>query len=152
MSDRVIKQLEKQKLDTEIIIFDQTTKTAKDAALALNCKVSQIVKSLVFKIKNEDEPIIILVSGANRVDEIKVSQIIGKQIEKADADFVRDRTGFAIGGVPPIGHKNIIDIYMDKELLNFKFVWAAAGTPNSVFKISSNDLLEITKAKIIEVK
>jgi prolyl-tRNA editing enzyme YbaK/EbsC (Cys-tRNA(Pro) deacylase) len=152
MSEKFIKKIEELHLDNDIINFEQTTKTAKDAAFALKCKVEQIVKSLVFKKKNKDEPIIILVSGSNRVDENKVSKIIGYEIEKADADFVKEKTGYAIGGVPPIGHKEKIDIYMDKDLLKFDFVWAAAGTPNSVFKIGSKTLLEISKAKTIEVK
>lgn len=152
MSDKIIKILKELDLNTEIITFSQSTKTAKDAANALNCEIAQIVKSLIFVGKNSKKPILILASGINRVDEEKVSKIIGDLIEKADADFVREKTGFSIGGVSPIGHKNEIDIYIDKDLLNFEFVWAAAGTPNSVFKISSKTLIQITNAKIIEIK
>ncbi len=152
MSDKIIKILKQLDINTEIITFSQSTKTAKDAANALNCEIAQIVKSLIFVGKNSKKPILILASGINRVDEEKVSKIIGEFIEKADADFVREKTGFSIGGVSPIGHKNEIDIYIDKDLLNFEFVWAAAGTPNSVFKISSKTLIQITNAKIIEIK
>ncbi|MFN3412294.1 MAG: YbaK/EbsC family protein [Exilispira sp.] len=152
MSDKIIKILKELDINTEIISFSQSTKTAKEAANALNCEIAQIVKSLIFVGKNSKKPVLILTSGINRVDEEKVSKIIGEFIEKADADFVKEKTGFSIGGVCPIGHKNKIDIYIDKDLMNFEFVWAAAGTSNSVFKISSKTLLQITNAKIIEIK
>lgn len=152
MSEKIQKEILKLKIDTNVIVFDKTTKTAKDAATALNCDVAQIVKSIVFKGKNSQKPILILVSGVNRVDEKNVGKIIGEEIEKADADFVKEKTGFAIGGVSPIGHKNDIDIFFDEDLLKFDIVWAAAGTSNSVFKINPKVLLEVTNAKIIDVK
>lgn len=152
MSDKVKTSLKNLNIDCEIVTFNQSTKTAYQAAKALNCDISQIVKSLVFKGKTSNKPYLILVSGINRVDEEKVSKIIGEFIEKADADFVKEKTGFTIGGVAPIGYKDIIDVYIDKDLLNFEFVWAAAGTPNSVFKIDSNTLVKVTNAKIIEIK
>lgn len=151
MSDRFKKKLDNMGFSFDIIEFNQSTKTAQDAANALNCQIGQIVKSLVFKCINCGKPIIFLVSGSNKLDDKKVSETIGKKIEKANADFVKIYTGFSIGGVPPIGYEMNIEIYMDKDLLNFDEVWAAAGTPNSVFKINSKTLLEITKAKIISV-
>lgn len=152
MIEKIQKEILNLKIDTKIIVFDKTTKTAKDAATALNCDVAQIVKSIVFKCKNSQKPILILVSGVNRVDEEKVGKTIGEEIEKADADFVKEKTGFAIGGVSPIGHKNYIDIFFDEDLLKYDIVWAAAGTSNSVFKINPKTLLEVTNAKIIKVK
>lgn len=107
MCDKIIKILKELDINTEIISF------------ALNCEIAQIVKSLIFVGKNSKKPVLNLTSGINRVDEEKVSKIIGEFIEKANADFVREKTGFSIESVCPIGHKNKIDIYIDKDLLNF---------------------------------
>ncbi len=152
MSEKVLKAIEDLNLNLEIKIFSDSTKTAKDAANALNCEIAQIVKSIIFKTKNSERPILIMVSGINRVNEEKVSKLLGEKIEKADADFVKRHTGFAIGGVCPLGLKNKIKIYMDKDLLNYEIVWAAAGTSNSVFKISSQLLYKIVDAEIIDIK
>lgn len=144
--------LSKKGIDFQILEFSESTRTADEAAKAIGCEVAQIVKSLVFRIQNTNTPILILVSGTNRVNEKSVSQTIDQKLERADAEFVRDVTGYAIGGIPPIGHKQNIETYIDEDLLKLNELWAAAGTPNSVFKLSSKDLVNLTNGKIISVK
>lgn len=112
--------------------FPESTRTAQEAADAIGCTVGQIAKSLIFKGKTSQKPILIITSGANRVNEKKVKEYIGEKLGKADADFVREHTGFAIGGVPPVGHIKPITTYIDEDLMQYDEIWAAAGTPNSV--------------------
>ncbi len=132
------------------ITFLTVTKTAVQAALALGCKVEQIAKSLVFQ-TDSGEPILIITSGINRVDEGQVAKIINKQILKADADFCKKVTGFTIGGIPPYGHVEKIETYIDEDLINEKEIWAAAGKDNSVFKLTPKELKEKTGGRIIKV-
>lgn len=136
-------------LRLEVLDLVESTRTAQEAALAANCEVGQIVKSLVFRCG--EEVLLFLVSGRNQLDIPKVSQLIGKTISKADADYVKERTGFSIGGVPPVGHTTPIETYIDQDLLGFAEVWAAAGTPHAIFKIKSNDLPRLTCGRVIEV-
>ena len=126
-----------------------STRSAADAANSIGCSVSQIVKSLVFRTVNTDRAILALVSGSNKVNEAKLGEQINEPIGKADADFVREKTGFAIGGIPPVGHLERLTTLFDKDLLNFPEVWAAAGTPHAVFQINPHELLKITKASIL---
>lgn len=129
-----------------------STRTAKDAAQTIGCDVSQIVKSLIFKTKLSEKPILILASGSNLVNEATIANIIGESICKANANFVKKITGFAIGGVPPVGHKNPIkDTIIDQDLVTYGRVWAAAGTPNAVFCISSKNLVALTGGKIAQI-
>jgi prolyl-tRNA editing enzyme YbaK/EbsC (Cys-tRNA(Pro) deacylase) len=123
--------------------FPQGTRTAADAAAAIGCEVGAICKSLVFRVG--DEPLLVIASGANRVDEGRFGA------EKADAAFVRDRTGFAIGGVPPFGHVQAIETIVDEDLLTYATVWAAAGTPSSVFPIAPGDLVARTGGRVARV-
>jgi prolyl-tRNA editing enzyme YbaK/EbsC (Cys-tRNA(Pro) deacylase) len=147
---RVQEALACKGLDCNIIEFSELTRTAQEAAQAIGCDVAQIAKSLIFKTKSTNKPILLLVSGANRVNEKLIEEHLKEKITKADADFTREVTGFAIGGIPPIGHvQQINDIFIDKDLLKFEIVWAAAGTPNSVFNLTSENLVNITKGKII---
>lgn len=144
--------LEQKGLDCVVVELPGSTRTAQDAATSIGCSVSQIVKSLIFKTKDTHKPVLILASGPNRVNEKTIESYVGEKIIKADADFTREITGFAIGGIPPIGHKQTIDlIFIDQDLLNFESVWAAAGTPNAVFELSSNYLLEMTNGKVVGV-
>lgn len=130
--------------------FPQGTRTAADAADAIGCEVSQIVKSLVFMA--DDEPVLVLTSGANRVDENKVRAALGvKAFRKADADEVRDATGYAIGGTPPFGHARPLRVMCDRDLTGHEEIWAAAGTPSTVFPLVPTTLLTITNATIIDV-
>jgi len=132
--------------------FPESTRTAQEAADAIGCTVGQIAKSLIFKGKTSQKPILIITSGANRVNEKKVKEYIGEKLGKADADFVREHTGFAIGGVPPVGHIKPITTYIDEDLMQYDEIWAAAGTPNTVFKLTPRILADMTKGRIIKVK
>ena len=135
-----------------VIEYIESTRTAQDAADRVGCQLGQIVKSMIFKGQISNKGILVLTSGLNRVDEDKISQYVLEKISRADPVFVHALTGFAIGGVPPIGHTQPIDTYIDEDLLNYTRVWAAAGTPNAVFELSSSDLVKITHGKIVRVK
>ena len=130
--------------------FPQGTRTATDAARAVGCEVGQIVKSLVFI--TGGRPVVALVSGANRLDEARLAALTGAAVSKADADTARDATGYAIGGVPPFGHASEMPVYMDRDLLGFEEVWAAAGRPDSVFEISPERLRQLSGAIVAELK
>lgn len=149
---RVRAALEGFGLMAEIREFSASTRTAADAAAAIGCGVGQIAKSLVFIAKPSGRAVLAIVSGANRVDEAKLAAAIGETIGKADADFVRSETGFAIGGVAPVGHGVMISTLIDADLMGFAEIWAAAGSPNSVFSISPEDLVRITGAEVIALK
>lgn len=144
--------LDKLGLDCKVLGLPNSTRTALDAASAIGCEISQIVKSLIFKTKKTEKPVLVLASGPNQVDIKTIEDCADESITKADADFVRDVTGFAIGGIPPLGHKNVIDfIYIDQDLMALDEVWAAAGTPNAVFCIKSQDLFKATSANIVSL-
>jgi prolyl-tRNA editing enzyme YbaK/EbsC (Cys-tRNA(Pro) deacylase) len=138
--------------DYNVIELTKSTRTAQEAADRVGCQLGQIVKSLIFKGLSSKKGILVLTSGSNRVDENKISQFAGESIGRADPDFVRTMTGFAIGGVPPVGHAQPLETYIDEDLLQYADVWAAAGTPNAVFQLPSADLGKITNGKIIKVK
>jgi prolyl-tRNA editing enzyme YbaK/EbsC (Cys-tRNA(Pro) deacylase) len=136
----------------KVLELPSSTRTASDAASTIGCEISQIIKSLIFKTKSTDKPILVLASGPNKVNEKQIEFHVGESIVKADADFVRKATGFAIGGVPPIGHQHSIHLtYIDQDLMALDEVWAAAGTPNAVFCVNSKDLPELTKGKVISI-
>jgi prolyl-tRNA editing enzyme YbaK/EbsC (Cys-tRNA(Pro) deacylase) len=136
----------------DIVILPDSTRTAQEAALAVGCDVAQIVKSLVFRGTTSGRPVLVIACGANRVDETAVGTLIGEPIGKADADFVRANTGFAIGGVAPIGHAVAPVTLIDEDLLAFEAIWAAAGTPNAVFCLTPDELLEMTGGQRAAVK
>lgn len=142
---RVAETLRTLGVETEVVEFAQTTRTAQDAALAIGTTLGQIVKSLVFLA--DGRPVLALVSGTNRLDVGKVRALVGAgRVERADADTVRTLTGYAIGGVPPVGHAQALPIFLDRDLLRYDTVYAAAGTPYAVFAISPERLLQITGA------
>ena len=143
--------LAKKGLNFKVVELLESTRTAEDAAKTIGCDVAQIIKSLVFRTKETKKPVLILVSGVNRVNEGVISQLIGEKIEKADAGFVREVTGFAIGGIPPVGHAQIIETLIDEDLLQHNYLWAAAGTPHAVFRINSAELVGITDGRVVEV-
>jgi prolyl-tRNA editing enzyme YbaK/EbsC (Cys-tRNA(Pro) deacylase) len=128
-----------------------STRTAVDAARAVGCEVAQIAKSLIFRGRESGAPILVITSGTNRVDEKLLAAEANEAIEKADADFVRERTGYAIGGVPPAGHTEPIRTFIDADLLRFERIWAAAGTPNAVFELIPSDLAKLTNGTIVKV-
>ncbi len=147
--DRFASALAALGMDNRILRFDQTTRTAAEAAAAIGCTVSQIAKSLVFKAAEADRPVLVVASGTNRVDEKRLAAVladeIGQQaILRPDAAFVRDRTGYAIGGVAPIGHAELPVTVIDADLFLHRRIWAAAGTPNSVFELTPAELQHMT--------
>ncbi len=135
-----------------VIESETPTKTAQQAADFAGCQLGQIVKSLIFKGTVSGKPLLVLTSGANRVNEQRISAYAGEPIGRADPEFVRAVTGFAIGGVPPIGHLQPIETYLDADLLQYPTIWAAAGTPNSVFELTPAALQKITGGQIAAVK
>lgn len=136
-------------LEFEVRRFPEGTRTAEEAARAVGCEVGQIVKSLVFTV--DGQPVMALVSGANRLDPARLSVLAGGQVGKADADLVRAATGYAIGGVPPFGHASPLPVYMDRGLEQYPVVWAAAGRPDAVFAISPARLAECTQAAVVDL-
>jgi prolyl-tRNA editing enzyme YbaK/EbsC (Cys-tRNA(Pro) deacylase) len=130
----------------------KTTRSAQDAARAVGCEVGQIAKSLVFKGATTRQAVLVITSGSNRVNEKKLSDRIGEPVLKADADFVRQQTGFAIGGVPPVGHAQPIAVFIDEDLLTYSEIWAAAGTPQAVFRLTPQELQKITSGRVVGVK
>ena len=139
-------------LSCQVIEMQETTRSAMDAAQAVGCQVEQIVKSLIFKGKQTHRPILVLASGANRVNVKSLGKLVSEPIKMADADFVREKTGFVIGGVPPLGHLHPLETFIDEDLIKYEEVWAAAGTPNAMFKLSPKDLQRITNGQVISVK
>ena len=135
-----------------IVEHSESTRTAQEAADRAGCALGQIVKSLVFQGAHTGKAILVLTSGANRVNEKRIAEHAGEPIGRADPDFVRAVTGFAIGGIPPVGHLQPIQTYMDQDLLQFATVWAAAGTPNAIFELRPEQLQAISGATVVEVK
>jgi prolyl-tRNA editing enzyme YbaK/EbsC (Cys-tRNA(Pro) deacylase) len=130
--------------------FPEGTRTAVDAANAIGCEVGQIVKSLVFVAAGQ--PVVALVSGANKLDEGRLGSVAGTPVAKADAGTARSATGYSIGGVPPFGHAIDLPVFMDRDLLAHRVVWAAAGRPDSVFEISPQQLVELSSARVADLK
>ncbi len=144
--------LQKAGLECKVMELQSSTRTALDAATSIGCDVSHIVKSLIFKTKETGRPVLVLASGATRVNEKQLESLTGESIIKADADYTREITGFAIGGIPPIGHKSTIDfIFIDRDLIQCDELWAAAGTPHAVFSIRSKDLLALTNGTVVQL-
>jgi Cys-tRNA(Pro) deacylase len=149
---RVEAALEALGVAYEIRQFDSSARSAEEAAAAIGCLVDQIVKSLIFRAEASDRSVLVVASGSNRVDEKALGALLGEKIKRADADFVRRRTGFAIGGVPPLAHDHSPEVFIDRDLLAFESVWAAAGTPNSVVRLRTEDLERVTGGRVVDVK
>jgi len=135
-----------------VIEHTESTRTAQEAAERAGCELGQIVKSMIFKGNDSGKPILVLTSGTNRVDESRISGYAGESIGRANADFVRTVTGFAIGGVPPVGHVQKMETYIDEDFLQYPTIWAAAGTPNAIFELPTEALQKITDGKVVGVK
>jgi prolyl-tRNA editing enzyme YbaK/EbsC (Cys-tRNA(Pro) deacylase) len=148
---RVQLELNSLGIDTEIKELPASTRTALEAARAVGCQVGQIVKSLVFQGITSQKPLLILTSGANQVDETLLAETTGEIIKFASVHFVREETGFAIGGVSPFGLKEKITTYIDEDLLQYPLIWAAAGSPQAVFSIQPDSLVKATGGKVITV-
>ena len=151
-AEKVQEVLDSHGLDLEVRELDKSTRTAKDAASTLDCEVAQIAKSLIFKSADTEKPILVIASGINRVNEAKIASYLQEsKIVRADADFVRSATGFAIGGVPPVGHVEPLRTFIDEDLFQYKQLWAAAGTPRSVFSLTPKELVQITEGDVVNV-
>ncbi|MDT8974893.1 YbaK/EbsC family protein [Paenibacillus sp. chi10] len=124
-------------LPNQVVELPDSTRTAQEAANTIGCEISQIAKSIIFRRKAADLPLLIVASGTNRVNERAISYLLNEKIGKADADFVREHTGYVIGGVPPFAHKESIETLIDEELMKYEVIWAAAGHPKAVFSINA---------------
>ena len=152
-AQKVKKELLARGIKGEVVELPDSTRTAVEAANAIGCTVAQIVKSLVFRGAESGKAILIEASGVNRVNEKAVALIVGEAIVKADADFVREKTGFAIGGIPPVGHATEMGaVLIDEDLLQYAELWAAAGTPHAVFPLTSDELIRIAAGKVVSIK
>lgn len=138
-------------IDAAVHVMSESTRTAEDAAKACGCSVGRIIKSLIFQGGQSGKPYLLLVSGTNRVNEQGVAALIGEELARPDADFVRETTGYSIGGVPPLAHQTSLTTYMDRDLLSFETVWAAAGTPTAVFEVDPARLRDAAGAEVIDV-
>ena len=136
----------------KVIALEQSARTSARAASAVGCQVDQIAKSLVFRGAQSQRAVLVIASGANRVDEGKVAALIAEPVGRADADFVRQRTGFAIGGVAPVAHAEPLTILIDEDLMRWPEIWAAAGHPNTVFKLTPDDLVRLTGGRVAPIK
>jgi prolyl-tRNA editing enzyme YbaK/EbsC (Cys-tRNA(Pro) deacylase) len=152
-AQKIQKELASRGIQAKVVELPDSTRTAVEAAQAIGCTVPQIVKSLVFRGAESGKAILIEACGINRVNEKAMALIIGEPIVKADADFVREKTGFAIGGVPPLGHATEMgSVFIDEDLLQFSELWAAAGTPHAVFPLTPEQLIKISGGKVISIK
>jgi prolyl-tRNA editing enzyme YbaK/EbsC (Cys-tRNA(Pro) deacylase) len=149
---RVQEALQRLNVDSRVMEMHATTHSASDAAKAVGCEVGQIAKSLVFRGASSRKAILVIASGANRVNEKALSPWLNEPILKADADFVRQTTGFTIGGVPPVGHLQPLTVFIDEDLFRYTDIWAAAGTPKAVFKLTPQELHKITGGQVVCVK
>lgn len=150
-AQRVQDALAARGYSNQVVEFADSTRTAAEAAAAVGCTVGQIAKSLIFRGHTTRRPILIIASGANRVHEKRMAAIIGEKLDKADADFVRETTGYAIGGVPPLGHDQPLVTYIDRALLAYQEIWAAAGHPFAVFRLTPDELLAMTGGELADV-
>ena len=151
-AQRVQEALQDLGLELKVVELPESTRTAADAAHAIGCEVGKIAKSLIFKTEEGDHPILVIASGENRVDLNRVGEITGGELVMANASFVREATGFVIGGVPPVGHENPVDTYIDEDLFTYDEIWAAAGNPRAVFQLTPDDLLRATQGRVNRVK
>lgn len=135
-----------------VVEMPDSTRTSAEAAAAVGCRVEQIAKSLIFKTAGAGRPVLVVASGANRVDEKKLAQLLGEKVARPDADFVRDETGYAIGGIPPIGHDRPLRTLIDRDLLALAEIWAAAGTPRTVFKLTPAELVAMTGGTVADLR
>jgi prolyl-tRNA editing enzyme YbaK/EbsC (Cys-tRNA(Pro) deacylase) len=148
---RVQDALQALGMSLQVVELPASTRSATEAAQAVGCTLGQIVKSLVFRTLDTDRAILVETSGSNRVDEGQLRALICEMIGKADAEFVHQRTGFVIGGVPPVGHSEKLLTFIDQDLLQYAEIWAAAGTPNAVFRLTPEELVRMTGGQVVRV-
>jgi prolyl-tRNA editing enzyme YbaK/EbsC (Cys-tRNA(Pro) deacylase) len=149
-AERVLTALAAAGVRAEVVEFAESTRTAAEAAAAIGTGVAQIAKSLVFLAG--DEPVLVIASGANRVSTAKLAALVGAPVRRADADAVRRASGYPVGGVPPLGHATPLRVLLDRDLLAFDEIWAAAGTPNAVFRIAPEELVRVTGGALADVR
>jgi len=135
----------------EVVELPDSTRTAAEAAAAVGCEVAHIAKSLVFQARPSGRAVLVIASGAHRVDERGVAALLGEEIGRADPDFVREQTGFAIGGVPPLGHARELVTLVDETLLGYPQIWAAAGHPRAVFRLTPDQLVAMSKGRVVRI-
>jgi prolyl-tRNA editing enzyme YbaK/EbsC (Cys-tRNA(Pro) deacylase) len=140
------------RVDSRVVEFEQPTRTSAEAAAAIGCSVAEIAKSVVFRAKRSGQAVVVVASGDNRVCEDKVARLVREPLGRADADFVRESTGFVIGGVAPVGHVSPVRIFLDADLQRFQAIWAAAGTPFSVFPLTPAELSRLTGSTWSDVR
>jgi prolyl-tRNA editing enzyme YbaK/EbsC (Cys-tRNA(Pro) deacylase) len=150
-AQKVQDALSAQSFPYQVVESATTSRTAAEAAALVGCELAQIVKSLVFRTKESGRPVLVLTSGANQVNEWQIGALLREPLEKARAAFVREHTGFAIGGVAPLGHPKALETFIDQDLLKLPEIWAAAGTPNALFRLAPGDLVKMTGGRVIKV-
>lgn len=133
-----------------VVEFDESTHTAQEAADAIGCQLAQIAKSILFR-SASGRPVLVITSGTNRVDEKKIRALLGEKIERASPEFVKESTGFEVGGVPPLGHAGPCIVYLDEDLKAYPTLWAAGGTPNAVFEIGFAELAQMSGATVADI-
>jgi prolyl-tRNA editing enzyme YbaK/EbsC (Cys-tRNA(Pro) deacylase) len=136
----------------KVLESETHTRTAQQAADRVGCKLGQIIKSLIFQGQQSRDPILVLTSGENRVNETRLSELIGESLIRADPEFVRSVTGFAIGGIPPVAHQQPMKTFIDEDLLQYETIWGAAGTPNSLFELTPDALKAMTGGAVANIK
>jgi prolyl-tRNA editing enzyme YbaK/EbsC (Cys-tRNA(Pro) deacylase) len=136
----------------EVTESAQATRTAAEAARAVGCEVGQIAKALVFRTAQSGRAVLVIASGANKVNEWRIGVLLKEALDKASAAFVREHAGFTIGGVPPVGHARPLETFIDEDLLSHEAIWAAAGTPNALFRLAPADLVKMTGGRVVKVK
>lgn len=149
---RIQQLLHQADIPGQVVEFEQATRTSAEAAAAIGCTVAEIAKSVVFRNKTDNTAVIVVASGENRVSEEKVAALLNVPLGRANADFVRETTGFVIGGVSPLGHAHPVTILLDTDLQRFTTIWAAAGTPFSVFPLTPAELARLTGARWCDVR
>lgn len=150
-TQRVQNALQDQGIECNVRELEASARTSQQAADGIGCSVSQIAKSLVFRGAQSDKAILVIASGSNRVNEARLAELVGEPIGKADAQFVRRVTGYAIGGVAPVGHPETLETYIDSDLFQYDEIWAAAGTPHTVFPLTPKDLERITAGSVVSI-
>ena len=144
--------LHAQGFTNQVVELPDSTRTAAEAATAAGCTIGQIAKSLIFAGKRSGQAILVIASGSNRVEEKQLTALVGEKVTRPDAEFVRSQTGFVIGGVPPVGHVRPLRTFIDADLLDFAEIWAAAGHPNAVFRLTPDELVQMTGGEVVALK
>ena len=151
-ASKIQDELNKYGLELKVVTMSSSTRTCAEAANTIGCEVGQIVKSMIFRGKSTGLPVLIVASGNNRINEKRMKEYLGEPVSRPDAAFVQEVTGFAIGGIPPVGHTSKLPCFIDEDLFIYQEVWAAAGTPFDVFRLTPDQLTTITQGKVISVK